>query len=98
MSDQRTQLTGMFRVLEIRGPLLKLAWWDRHDQEIDHVFIGEVNEPSLEIGSMHMMHLMLSGGLLKVQLCSPAYDECDIDFEEDIEEDLPAQIIPDPRH
>jgi hypothetical protein len=79
-------IMGMFTVLEMRGPLLKLAWWDFDDKELDNVYLEDGHEPSIEVGSVHMMELVLRGGLLKVGFCSPAYDE--VVFDEDLAENV----------
>ncbi len=71
---------GMFTVLEVRGPLVKLMWWDENDKEIDNVYAGHLNEPSLEVGSVHMMELIALGGLLKIGFCSPAYEQFDVEY------------------
>jgi|GEM_PF-3794626 len=68
-------ILGMFKVLEIRGPMAKLADWDANYKEINNVYVADVIEPSFAVGGLHMMELVLRGGLLKVEFCSPAYEE-----------------------
>jgi hypothetical protein len=78
---------GMFTVLEVRGPLLKLMWWDQDDEEIDNIYAGHLNEVSIEVGSVHMMELVAVGGLIKIKFCSPAYEQFDVEYAADEDED-----------
>lgn len=68
-------LSGLFRVLSIKGHWAKLSSWDLDDQEIGHVYIGDLCEPSFEEGSLHLMDLSLCRGIWRVEDCSPAYED-----------------------
>ncbi|NJM10134.1 MAG: hypothetical protein HC883_04435 [Bdellovibrionaceae bacterium] len=78
------ELMAMFRVVNIQGPLLTLCCWDLDDKIIPNVYLGEQpDDPEVDIGSVHLMNLVLSGGLWRVTFCSPAYEEVDNHFCED---------------